>query len=299
VRAVRKARNERLGQRGGGGAGASGSGGSAPGGTAAQLWELQSVPVIAPEEGVQLANPTLTADMMALYYSTQERGGSPEPNTTSVARAVLVNGVWSSSTILTLGDPIPDVSSPAISGDGTELWVGLNKTGSTDIFRSLRQGSVWIPPEIVPGLNSAFDDAPRPPGLGGTVMPLSSKRHGGSLYQIYFATRATSDGAWNEPSQQGLESVNGVDFRSSDGFLSDDGLELYFSSTQRGNSDLYLAKRTDLAAPFGEPEPLVDLNDKHRPSEERMPWVSPLGDELYFASDMSGQYGLYRATRVK
>jgi hypothetical protein len=277
----------------------SGSGGGAEGGTAARLWELQSAPVIPQEEGVQLANPTLTANMDELYYSTQERGGSPDPNPTSVAHAVRINGVWSSVRAVMLGEPMPDISSPAISDDGTELWLGLNTTGSTDIFRSVQQGADWTPPERVPALNSSFDDAPRPPGLKGTVMPLSSKRHGNSLYQIYFATRPTNDAAWGEPNQQALVNINSTTFQSADGFLSSDGYQLYFSSTRAGNSDLYVATRTDLAAPFGEPVALVDLNDKNGPSEERMPWLSPLGDQLYFSSNMSGQYGLYRADRVR
>jgi hypothetical protein len=287
------------GDGGGGGAAVSGSAGAGEGAMTAQLWQLQITPVIAQEEGVQLANPTLTADMQELYYSTQQRGGSPEPNTTSVAHAVLlVDGRWGSVSTLTLGEPMPDVSSPAISEDGLELWVGINTTGSTDVFKSVKQGGFWMPPVPVPELNSKLDDVPRPPGLGGTIMPLSSKRHGGSLYQIYFATRATKDAAWGEPSQQALVNINSSAFQSADGFLSSDGLELYFSSTRAGNSDLYVATRTDLTAAFGEPAALVDLNDKNGASEERMPWLSPSGDQLYFASNMSGQYGLYRADNV-
>ncbi len=90
--------------------------------------------------------------------------------------------------------------------------------------------------------------------------------------------------------------------RSANGkFLTDNGLELYFSSTRDGDhadSDLYVAHRTATDANFGEPEPPVDLNDPWDRSEERMPWLSPDGQQLYFASDRSGQYALYVAHKL-
>jgi hypothetical protein len=83
---------------------------------------------------------------------------------------------------------------------------------------------------------------------------------------------------------------------SADGFLSADGLSLYFASTRSGNADLYRARRVTLDSDFGEPEPLVGVNT---PYEERMPWLSADEHTLYFTSTRPApyaQYGLFVAT---
>jgi hypothetical protein len=244
--------------------------------------------------------------MYILYYAHHGRGPAPPPHRSRVLRVTPVGTGWSASQEQILGDlQMPDVSSPAISADGQELWLGRNLTGNTDIFHSTRQVGAWATPQLVPELSSAdFDDVPRPPAVNGTIMPLSSKRHGGMspLYQIYLSTRASSDAVWGEPSRALLGAVDSDAFQSADGFLSDDGLELYFSSTRDGDhrdADLYVARRATLDAAFGAPEALVDLNDPDStPAQERMPWLSPNGDRLYFVSDRSGQYTLYEANKL-
>jgi len=276
---------------------ASGGGGSVPLGT----WDVDTSPLVAQEAGILLANPTLTQKMDELYYSTQERGGNPLPNAPRIVRALWDGKAWGSFAEQALGElMMPDVSSPAISADGTQLWLGMNSSGSTDIFECTRQGDAWTAPVPVAELNSEKDDAPRPPAVAGTIMPLSSKRHGGALYQIYLSTRETADAVWGEPSKALLGSVDSDAFQSADGFLDSSGLELYFSSTRAGDhadSDLYVARRASLDAAFGEPEALSDLNDPLDRSEERMPWLSADGTRLYFVSDRSGQYTLYLATK--
>jgi WD40-like Beta Propeller Repeat len=283
--------------------GSAGSAGTNPGGAAAHIWELPSAPLLTQAEGILLANPTLTKSLEELYFSRQQQqGSSPDPNATSVRRAVWANGSWSDATPVMFGDTTAlDVSSPAVSLEGTELWLGMNRgTTGTDIYSSVLQAGAWTKPELVVALNSSADDVPRPPGQGGQVMPLSSKRHGGPKYQIYLS-RSMGSGAWSEPSQALLgTNINSPSFQSADGFLTDDGLELYFSSKRDGDSDLYVARRAGANDVFGAPEPLTDLNDPNRgtASEERMPWLSPNRDQLYFVSDRTGQYTLYVATKV-
>jgi WD40-like Beta Propeller Repeat len=283
-------------------AGGAGAGGVTSG--PRDVWTVQSQPLLPQTPGILLANPTLTAAMDELYYSQQARGADPDPHPSTVQRVVAIAAGWSASQEQLLGDSkMRDVSSPAISSDGQELWLGQNLSGSTDIFHSAREGDAWDTPQLVAELSDPdFDDVPRPPAVNGTIMPLSSKRHGGTppLYQIYLSTRANSQAPWGEPSKALLATIDFDAFQSADGFLSDDGLELYFSSTRDGehtDSDLYVARRATLDAPFGEPEALVDLNDPEGPSQERMPWLSPDRTRLYFVSDRTGQYTLYEATK--
>ena len=283
--------------------GSAGSAGSAQGGAVSHVWELPLEPLFPQKDGTLLANPTLTEAGNQLFCSVQQQQGTnPDPNDSHVERAELVGARWKEPVALTLGDAMPDASSPAISFDGGELWLGMNSgSSSTDIYRSVRQGEVWTKPEAVNALNSTFDDVPRQPGFHHTVMPLSSKRHGGPRYQIYLSTR-DSNGTWSEPNNALLTNVNAADFQSADGFLTDEGLELYFSSTRDGDhvdSDLYVARRANTEASFGLPEPLVDLNDPEGRSQERMPWLRLDGTQLYFVSDRSGQYTLYVANKVR
>jgi len=271
-------------------------------GGAAGIWGLTPAPVVAQQPDVLFASPTLTERQDEIFFSIQARytdkNGDPKP--TGVARATLSSGAWGEPEPLAFADmPLVDAASPAISAAGDELWLGLNLSGSTDVFHSLRQGQTWSKPELVSELSSSADDAPRPPALNGTLMPLSSKRHGGVLYQIYFAARPSPDQPWAEPNQEHLSAVNSAAYQSADGFLSADGLELYFSSTKTRTSDLYVARRATLNDDFGAPEALADLNTD---AEERMPWLSPDGTQLYFASNRANavyeQYALYVASKL-
>jgi WD40-like Beta Propeller Repeat len=280
------------------------SGGAAgTAGAASRIWDVNPTPLIPQEPDVLLANPSLNAEMSQLYYSAQERGSDA---TVRIEMATGSASVFGGQKALTFDGPTPpDVSSPAVSPNADELWFGqLSATsGHTEIWHSTHEGAAWSAPTLVTELSSTFGDtAPRPPALNGTIMPLSSKRHGGKYYQIYFSERMGAGSAWSEPHQTGLNGVNSTEFQSADGFLSDNGLELYFSSTRDGDhtdSDLYVARRSAIGADFGAPEPLLDLNDPvaGKPSEERMPWLSPDGRQLYFVSDRTGQYTLYVASK--
>jgi Tol biopolymer transport system component len=82
-----------------------------------------------------------------------------------------------------------------------------------------------------------------------------------------------------------------------DGYLTDDGLTLYFSSDRiNGTQDLFVTERSDLASPFAPPVPLETLNTSTY--DERDPWVSPDGHEIYFTSDRTGgELQIFHATR--
>lgn len=284
------------------GAGGNGSGGASGGVVAAHIWDAPSEPIIKQKANILLANPSLTADEGFLFYSEQARYGNPEPKP-RIMRAAWDGAVSSGIVEQKLGELVmPDISSPVISANGTELWLGMLNGDNTDIFKSVREGEGWTTPVRVAELcSSDYDDAPRQPGAMGTIMPLSSKRHGGlpPVYQVYLSTRENENAVWSEPSKAQLGPVNSDAFQSADGFLNNTGTELYFSSTRDGtDSDLYVSRRARVGDVFGEPEALTDLNDPEGHSEERMPWLSLDEKRLYFVSDRTGQYTLYLATKT-
>lgn len=275
--------------------------GGTGGASISAVWQVESEPVLA-ETAVIVANGTLDAEASQLFYSRQTRENEAK---TAVYRAVANGSGFSQGEALALGDwaaGAVDEVSPALSAFGDELWLGsLGPAGNTDVYVCTGGARTWTTPTRVDQLSSDdFDDAPRPPAVDGTVMPLSSKRHGGKLYQIYLSTRPDRASAWGAPTQEGLGTINSAAFQSADGFLSADGLELYFSSNRDAQdelamSDLYIARRSTIGAAFGSPELLADLRSDR---DDRMPWLSPDGATLYFASNRSGSYALYRATRL-
>jgi WD40-like Beta Propeller Repeat len=137
-----------------------------------------------------------------------------------------------------------------------------------------------------------------------------------TTYQIYLATRPTPGEAFGAP--VAISELNHPDGSTVDGFLTDDGLTMFFSSapvaesadaavpasdggkTDAGktadagvaNSDLFVAWRRSTSGPFSFTQPLDDLNTA---ADERDPWLSPDGRTLYFTSDRGGVLNIYTA----
>jgi hypothetical protein len=257
-------------------------------------------------------NPTLTADLLEIYFTSDRVSGNGD--------------VW----VARRGDPaLPfDPPSPvaevnsnsfetsaAISGDGLTLWFGSDRgggVGTTDIWMSSRsnRSASWSTPVNVVALNTAAEDIPRPPGQHGLVMPLSSKNGTTTDYRTFLATRPSTGTPFRMPVL-----VSELAGRSTvDGFLSDDGLTMFFSSTPvpfpldaaplpgdggptidggpGPSADLYVTWRQSVDGSFSETQPLDDLNTA---GDERDPWLTPDGKTLYFTSDRDGALTIYTA----
>lgn len=237
-------------------------------------------------------NPTLTADGLELFF-TSTRGGDSD---VWVATRATVDDDFGEAVPVDAANTGAVESSPAISLDGLTLYVGQDTQpgglGGYDIWvleRSSRSAP-WSSPLNVTELNSPEDDIPRPPAINDTVMPLGSRR---SLegYRTYLATRANRDALFGEPMLVDELVVDGQSFV--DGFLTEDGLMLFYSSAASENEgDLYYATRASIDDPFDPPIAIFDLNTD---DDERDPWLSPDGTTLYFATDREGSLDLFTA----
>jgi Tol biopolymer transport system component len=122
-------------------------------------------------------------------------------------------------------------------------------------------------------------------------MPMATDRDMPGYYQIHFAARTAGTAQFGEP-----EHVAELSFPNEstvDGFLSDDGLTLFYvTGPPFGPADLFVAARRATSDPF---EPYAALEELNTDRDERDPWLSPDGRELYFASDRDGQYDIYVA----
>jgi hypothetical protein len=161
----------------------------------------------------------------------------------------------------------------------------------------------------VVALNSPTDDIPRPPGEHALVMPLASVRGTAQTYQTYLAARPARGAPFAAPVL--IQELAYSDRSTVDGFLTDDGLTLFYSSTPLvaagdaavdgaatvdggvvPTADLFVAWRRALDEPFSATQPLGDLNTA---GDERDPWLTPDGRTLYFTSDRGGTLNIYTA----
>lgn len=232
------------------------------------------------------ANPTFTEDLLQIYFSSSRAegpGGDDVWYATRLSRADafdlprLVPGINSEQ----------DETSPAISADGLTLYVGSDRPYAAsernmNIWRATREStmSAWGPLVYVEGLNSEFDDIPRPLALDGLAMPLASRRDGED-YQTYLATRRALTAEFDvvEPlSELWVPGTSAVD-----AFMTNDGMMVFFNREPAdGQGELHMAWRTSLAESFGEAVPLPRVNTS---ADERDPWVSADGQRFFFASN--------------
>lgn len=255
-------------------------------------------------------NPTLTDDMLQIYFNSERDGGVDGSEIWYAERSSLDEGFGEPRAIGGWSDDGED-SSPAVSGDGLTLWLAWTPESSeddseaptTDVRMVVRENTSepdWQAPTLVSGLNSVGDDRPRPLGQGGLVMPLSRRvtsDDGADIWQTLLARREGS-ADFSEPVL--LDQLADADVNVVDGFLSIDGLTLVFkyeAPDADGNGDLYWCKRASVDEPFvgGTPLPGAVNTD----SDERDPWLSPDGTLLYFASKRGGEaLDIYRAELV-
>jgi hypothetical protein len=258
-------------------------------------------------------NPTLTGDLLEIYFTTDRVSGNGDVWFATRATATAPFGTPAPVTIAN-GDSFE--TSSAISTDGLTLWFGSDRpggVGANDIWVTQRatRAAAWSTPVNVLALNSPADDIPRPPGEHALVMPMASTRATGASpasggnYQTYLAARSTTGAPFEAPVK--IPYLDQDDRSTVDGFLTDDGLTMFFSSAPLaelgdaevsaadagvGHSDLFVAWRLSTSAPFLVTQPLDDLNTA---ADERDPWLSPDGKTLYFTSDRGGVLSIYTA----
>lgn len=242
-------------------------------------------------------NPSLSFDLLTLCWTSLRAGGTGDADIWCSVRTEVESGFEAPTEAVELNSPVFETSS-ALSSDGLEIWFGSRREGGLggiDIWTSTRAGRMqpWQEPSLEVALNSAFDDIPRPLGFTGQVMPMASRRVGG-LYNTYFAERNLDSSEFSEPALVvGLNEQLGP---VGDAFLLEDGLTLLFArETNTGTTDLFVTQRLTPSDPFQPASPLGGVNSE---ADERDPWLSPDGTQLYFSSNRSGNFDLFVASRT-
>jgi len=245
-------------------------------------------------------NPTLTSDLLEIYFSSERDGGAGDVDVWTARRAS-VDDPFSAPSPVTAVNTEDFETSPAVGLDGLELWVGAERDGGLglqDIWVSRRASRAddWAPLENVAELNSSAKDIPRQPA-GGKIMPLGSHRGSSGYYETFLAERPSAAEPFAEPLELSELEVAGQN--SVDGFLTADALTLYFNrSPGAGEStgDLFVTTRPSRGEPFGAAAPLTSVNTS---ADERDPWLSPDGKQLFFSSDRDGTLSIYQAALLQ
>jgi len=236
-------------------------------------------------------DPTLTDDLLEIFFVSDRLGGIGNKDVWTAVRRDRRDPFDMPTLVREASSPSEEASA-AVSGDGLTLWVGTRREGGmggADIWRSVRseRGGEWSRPEPVVALNSGADDLPRPPGQGGNVLPIASDREG-LLYQTFLATRDAPHLEFDRLTP--LDYLWDGESSMDDGFLSDDGLHLFFRRALVGRpGDLYVAWRRSLDERF---QPPVSLDAVNSPDDDRDPFVSADRTRFFFASNRSTGFRL-------
>ena len=152
-----------------------------------------------------------------------------------------------------------------------------------------------------PNFNTPADETSTKVSFDGLSLVFASKRPGGlGNFDLWIATRTTTDDQWSDPVWLG-ETVNSM-YTDTEPSMSSDGLALYFRSTRpggAGGSDIWITKRTSVFESWGAPENLGSIINSQY--SDAAPCISPNGLSLYFSSSRpggSGSYDIWVATRT-
>jgi Tol biopolymer transport system component len=188
-----------------------------------------------------------------------------------------------------------DDSVPSLSADGLILVFASERPGGhgeADLWMTTRAttSEPWGEPENLGSpVNTPDTDWCLSLSPDGCTLYYASQRSGGvGGSDIWVSMRATTDDAWGEPVNLGPA----INHSGHDGtpFISEDGLELYFSSLFRsggyGGDDIWVSTRETKEDEWGTPMnlgPVINSED-----EELFPVLSADGLSLFFSSGLIG-----------
>lgn len=236
-------------------------------------------------------NPSLTADLLEMFFTSSRADNSADVWTT---RRTSTQDPFDAPSIVAEVSTSAFDTSPAVSLDGLTLYYGSDRSGGVgevDVWQVTRpdRNTAWADLQNVAALNSSAKDIPRPLGEHGLVMPLGSQRDSSARYQTFLAARPAVAQPFGTPVRvSGLASDQDA---VADGFLTDDGLTLFYSVTPPDQPpDLFMVTRPSTSSAFSQPAAVGELNTT---GDERDPWLSPDGTTFFFSSDRSGSLQIY------
>ncbi len=232
-------------------------------------------------------DPTLTPDLLELFYSSDREGGVEHVYRSTRPTA---SDPWGTPVIVEEFSAFR-AWSPEIASDGLSIWLVTELPGSkaTDIWVAKRpsRGRPFVEPIQVANINGPSEDVGPNVDPSGLSMYLTSDRPGSMASDLYRASRAATSSDWSTPVRIDELASPGNDW---DPFIADGGRLLFFVI----DSDIVVAERSSSASPY---EPAMPLSSVNSPSQESDPTLSADLRYIIFSSDRSGNRELYEARR--
>lgn len=240
-------------------------------------------------------DPTLTEDMLELYFASQRLGGLGNDDIW-VTRRDSLDAEWEAPELVVELSTFARDNTPEVSLDGRVMMLASTRGGllDEDVFVSTRadRSVPWPEPTPVTELNTAVRD----------VCPFATA----DVSRVYVCTGSflTLDlvrfekgaGGWSEPTP--IVELNTPELDCG-AWLDASERVIAFMSDRPGGAgatDLYVAYRPTVDEPFGVPERIGGINS---PWWDDDPWISQDGGVVYFKSDRAGVGDLYVAYRVQ
>jgi len=254
------------------------------------------VPIAEVDTTSSERGPTLTGDLLELYFVSDRAGGLGGADIWCAKRAS-TTAAWDPPVLVPNVNSADGEGHPFVTRDGLQLYFSVAHAGTTtglDIYVSVRadRGSAWSPPTAVTELNSLADDVAIGISADGLELALDSSRGGASGRDLYLSKRANATQPWGIP--VGISELNDATTQKLPQ-LADDGRAIWFVQTTTSNGDdIMVATRPALDAPFGTPTAVSELNSA---TAEDDPWISNDQRTIVFASSRNGNFDLFIATR--
>lgn len=236
--------------------------------------------------------PTLTADLLEIYFMSA-RGGTRHLWASTRASP---SDAWQAPHQVSELDTDTYEFTPSVSLDGLRLWFCVGST-PTSVWFSTRasRSDPWnapvlltdlVPPSGTQEVNSPSLDKSE------TMLGVSLRGTGTAGWDLYTATRTSTDDAWSP-----LIALGGVNEASKeyDPALGNEGTELFFSSSRSGMDDLFWSQRGTRSEAFAAPIALDELNTPD--FKEFDPFFALDRSLIFFASNRGGYSDIYQAAR--
>ena len=236
-------------------------------------------------------DPSLSEDQLVLCFNSKRDGGLGKEDIWCADRTS-IDEPWNAPRPVVQLNSEERETGIALSADGRTLWFSSDRgdgDGGLDVYVSTREtrDAEWAAPEHIDELSTEDDELVSSIDAKNRLLVLARRSDDDDDYDIYTATRAATDAAWQAATP--LAEVN-TDDEESDGFLIGAGLELIFTRDE----DLMLSRRTAIDETFDRGEALASVNSE---DDDRDAWADAEFTYLVFSSDRRGSYRLYEAKR--
>lgn len=249
------------------------------------------IAALATEAAANDGAPSFTADLLELYFESENRPGFDSQGIWVSTRATK-NAPWGAPMVVAELSTTSREGNPVVSPDGLTLVFSSDRPPGIDwdIWISTRsqRSDRWSTPTRLAELDAGSDDIPCTITNDRKLMILQRGYSDQTNLMMSRRTDATAD--WEAP--QPISQLNTPGF-DSHGAMTSDGLVIVFDSERdggRGLRDLYLAQRSASDARFDSIAPLSEFNTA---ANDSTPRLSDDRRYIIFARSPVGSIGIF------